>query len=186
MTTLMEKRRTKPHSTGIPSVANLRGMLGKIVGKPQVSRLTLANMLGAAPNSIVNWEKGLEPSSTYVNKLTDLDKRVREGKLSKDDILGKGNLGKGDNKAPFKAGTKTGKQAKASQPKPAAAPAKSVSKLTFTGKATPRYANGVAISGNKEEVLLRFGLTVPGETNAREICSLLVPRELLAQICAKR
>ena len=76
------RRPGRPRNDG-PSydVLGLRKKIGASHGVAQVSRETLAKLIGAAVGSIVNWERGMAPRPSYLTKLRDLERQVSSGQL---------------------------------------------------------------------------------------------------------
>src|SRR5581483_6174900 len=62
-------------------VLGLRKKIGAAHGVAQVSRETLAKLIGAAVGSIVNWERGMAPRHQFLEKLRELERKVAAGKV---------------------------------------------------------------------------------------------------------
>jgi hypothetical protein len=145
-------------------VAGLRKRIGKTHGVAQISREVLANLIGAAVGSIVNWERGMIPRASYVTKLKDLDRQNSAGQLHL--TLPKRGRIPGSGKG---------------APRPAAAPrTRAVFSGNPTNSVTVVYANQAQLDRGVSESRIRFTLVLPGAREARAVADVVVPNEVIS------
>jgi len=70
-----------------PDVGGLRRLLERAAGTPLGSQARLAELVGCTAESISLWERGGKPSRAYRPRLVELEKKLKEKKVSLDDEL---------------------------------------------------------------------------------------------------
>ncbi len=157
----------RPPNTG-PSydVLALRKKIGKTHGVAQISRETLAKAIGAAVGSIVNWERGMAPRTSYLDKLRDLERQNDAGEL-KITI------------------PRRGRQPRTPRPGGGERPAGKAVASRALGREPSNdvpvlYANHVRVDRGGGEARVRFALILPGGRDARAVADLVVPASVLA------
>jgi hypothetical protein len=146
-------------------VLGLRKRIGKTHGVAQISREVLANLIGAAVGSIVNWERGMIPRASYVTKLKDLDRQNASGELRL--TLPKRGRVPGSGKGA-----------------PRAAAAAPRTRSVFSGEPSNSiavvYANQARLDRGVSESRIRFTLVLPGAREARAVADVVVPNEVIS------
>lgn len=149
-----KKKPSRPAATAIDVLA-LRRTLGKAQGRKQLSRSVLAKLVGASPGSVQNWETGSRaPNARFVSKLKALAKRAAAGKVK------------------IPAVTRRAARAKARR----------LPRAVIVGQVAVTYANCISVDTDRQETRLRFGVRAPGETAARLVADVLVPRDLFDRL----
>lgn len=161
-------RRGRPRNDGPAyDVLGLRKKIGAAHGVAQVSRETLAKLLGAAVGSIVNWERGMAPRPQYLEKLRDIEKQVAAGSLHIN-LPRRGRQPRGGAAASAPSASAAG----ASRGRRAAA-------LAASGTAPVIYANQVVVESGTHDARIRFALVMPGQRDVRAVADVIVPREVI-------
>ena len=146
-------------------VLGLRKRIGQTHGVKQISREVLAKEIGAAVGSIVNWERGMIPRASYVDKLKELDALNAAGKLRLT-IPKRGRI----------------PHAVRGTARPAAA-GRTRSYGGEPSNAIPVvYANQARLDRGASESRIRFTLVLPGAREARAVADVVVPNELISHL----
>jgi hypothetical protein len=162
------RRPGRPPNEG-PSydVLALRKKIGKLNGVPQISRDTLAKLLEAAVGSIVNWERGMAPRTSYLVKLRDLQRQAEAGTLKI-------------------TVPRRGRQPSAAKRGPGRPPrtASAVALGREPSNVVPvLYANHARVEKDSRGARIRFALVLPGgRGDARAVADLVVPLEVIASL----
>jgi hypothetical protein len=142
-------------------VLALRKKIGQTHGVSQISREVLANLLGCAVGSIVNWEQGMTPRSSYVVKLRELESQNAAGELHL--TLPRGG------RVPGPSGRATGVPGR---------------RGTFGGEPSNLvpvvYANQARVDHGANEARIRFTLVLPGAREARAVADVVVPSDVIS------
>jgi transcriptional regulator with XRE-family HTH domain len=125
-------------------------LLGAAQGREIASQLQLADLLGCTTESIKKWEKGAKkPARPFVLRLIEIERSLKNRKLSLNDEIRLGIASEGSTP-----------ESRHERPAPFSASAVSV-----------------VVEGG--QALLRFTVKVPGETLARTVAEVLIPRAAL-------
>lgn len=152
-------------------VAALREALGRPHGNKPASRSMLAELIGASEGSVLNWEKGKPPTAKYAQRLHELSERAAKGAVE----LPFRNRG---GRRPRNAAPATAAAAPAARRGPGRPPATA----PVAGSAGLVYANQLTIERGSLDARLRFAVRVPGESAARSVADVMVPRHVLDQL----